>query len=167
MWCRVDLVLTNVSEEHITSIFSVEKSTTEEPAWAQSAATCSRWFLTQGFFYPEDGVDTFLQNVSSHKICMAPHPRRQFFQISFNCEQNQKVAAVRGSVRVDHHRVVSHHYSVDLCQMRLPLDCCYAASTRLSLQYFKFAACIVSEVVISGCPVATRVVHCESYLWKL
>jgi hypothetical protein len=26
---------------------------------AQSAATCSRWFLDRGFFYPEDGGDTF------------------------------------------------------------------------------------------------------------
>jgi hypothetical protein len=29
---------------------------------AQSAATCSRWFLARGFFYPEDGGDTFLRN---------------------------------------------------------------------------------------------------------
>jgi hypothetical protein len=29
------------------------------------------------FFYPEDGSDTFLRNVGSHKICMAPHPRRR------------------------------------------------------------------------------------------
>jgi hypothetical protein len=25
----------------------------------QTAATCSRWFLARGFFYPEDGGDTF------------------------------------------------------------------------------------------------------------
>jgi hypothetical protein len=30
-------------------------------------ATCSRWFLARGFFYPEDGGDTFLRNVCSHK----------------------------------------------------------------------------------------------------
>jgi hypothetical protein len=40
----------------------------------------SRWlqtiqFLVHGFFYPEDGVDTFLRNVGSHKIYTAPHPR--------------------------------------------------------------------------------------------
>jgi hypothetical protein len=35
MWCRVDPVkLTDVSEERIASIFRVEKSTSEEPAWA-------------------------------------------------------------------------------------------------------------------------------------
>jgi hypothetical protein len=28
-------------------------------------------------FYPEDGGDTFLQNVGSHKIYTASHPRRQ------------------------------------------------------------------------------------------
>jgi hypothetical protein len=34
MWRRVDLVLTEVSEERIASIFRVEKSASEEPAWA-------------------------------------------------------------------------------------------------------------------------------------
>jgi hypothetical protein len=34
MWRCVDLVLTDVSEEYIASIFRVEKSATEEPAWA-------------------------------------------------------------------------------------------------------------------------------------
>jgi hypothetical protein len=43
----------------------------------QSVATCSRWFLTPGFFYPEGGGDTFLRNVGSHKIYTAPHPRRR------------------------------------------------------------------------------------------
>jgi hypothetical protein len=38
-------------------------------------ATCSRWFLARGFFYPEDGGDTFLRNVGSHKIYTEPHPR--------------------------------------------------------------------------------------------
>jgi hypothetical protein len=28
--------------------------------WDVAAATCSRWFLACGFFYPEDGVDTFV-----------------------------------------------------------------------------------------------------------
>jgi hypothetical protein len=28
---------------------------------AQSAATCSRWFSDGGFFYPEDGGDTFFE----------------------------------------------------------------------------------------------------------
>jgi hypothetical protein len=34
MWRRVDIVWTDVSEERIASIFRVEKSTSEEPAWA-------------------------------------------------------------------------------------------------------------------------------------
>jgi hypothetical protein len=67
MWRRVDLVQTDVSEEHITSIFRVEKST----------ATCSRWFLARGFLYLEDGGDTFLRNVGSYKIYTTPHPRRR------------------------------------------------------------------------------------------
>jgi hypothetical protein len=31
MWRRVDIVLTDVSEERIASIFRIEKSTSEEP----------------------------------------------------------------------------------------------------------------------------------------
>jgi hypothetical protein len=42
-----------------------------------SAATCSRWFLACGFFYPEDGGITFLRNIGSNKIYMAPHHRRR------------------------------------------------------------------------------------------
>jgi hypothetical protein len=38
------------------------------------SATCSRWFLARRFFYPEDGGNTFLQNVVSHKIYMVQHP---------------------------------------------------------------------------------------------
>jgi hypothetical protein len=44
---------------------------------AQSAATCSRWFLCRSLFYPEDGGDTLLRNVGSHKIYTVPHPRRR------------------------------------------------------------------------------------------
>jgi hypothetical protein len=43
---------------------------------ALCAATCWRWFLARGFFYPEDRGDTFLQNVGSHKIYTAPHTDR-------------------------------------------------------------------------------------------
>jgi hypothetical protein len=50
MWRRVDLMWTDVSEEHV-SIFRVEKSVSEEPAWAKSP----RWFFAHRFFYPEDG----------------------------------------------------------------------------------------------------------------
>jgi hypothetical protein len=39
-----------------------------------AAATCSRWFLAGWVFYPEDGGDTFLPHIGSHKICTAPHP---------------------------------------------------------------------------------------------
>jgi hypothetical protein len=39
MWRRVDLVLTDVSEERITSIFRVENPASEEPAWFPSTIT--------------------------------------------------------------------------------------------------------------------------------
>jgi hypothetical protein len=69
VWRHVDLVWPDVSEELIASFFRVGKNL--------RAAACSRWFLTHGFFYPEDGADTFLRNVKSHKIYTAPHPRRR------------------------------------------------------------------------------------------
>jgi hypothetical protein len=37
MWHRADLVWTDVSEEHIASIFTVYKSASEEPAWASGS----------------------------------------------------------------------------------------------------------------------------------
>jgi hypothetical protein len=67
MWRRVDLVLPNVGR------------------WLQPAATCSRWFFARRFFYSEDGDDTFLRNVGSHKIYTAPHPRRRHFH-GHRCE---------------------------------------------------------------------------------
>jgi hypothetical protein len=39
------------------------------------AATCSRWFLVHGFFYPLNGGDMLLRNVGSHKKYTAPHPK--------------------------------------------------------------------------------------------
>jgi hypothetical protein len=59
------------------AISSSETSVHTRSTRRQSAATCSRWFLASGFFYPEDGGDMFLRNVGSHKICTAPHPRRR------------------------------------------------------------------------------------------
>jgi hypothetical protein len=66
MWCCVDLVCTDVLEELIASIFRVEKSKSEEPASAGGCRLSSSWFLARGFYYPEDGGDKFLQNVSTH-----------------------------------------------------------------------------------------------------
>jgi hypothetical protein len=43
-----------------------------------SADTCSCWFFTRRYFYPEDGGDTLLRNVGSHKIYTAPHPWRRY-----------------------------------------------------------------------------------------
>jgi hypothetical protein len=61
MWRRVDILLTDVSQECIASIFGVEKiherwtSSLQPPAHADSSL--------MDFFYPEDGGDTFLRNV--------------------------------------------------------------------------------------------------------
>jgi hypothetical protein len=43
MWCRVDLLWTDVSEECIISIFRAEKSANEEPAWAGGARIFLPW----------------------------------------------------------------------------------------------------------------------------
>jgi hypothetical protein len=63
--------------EHATEMGSVTMLYTSSYLKFQSVATCSRWFLARGFFYPEDGADMFLRNVSSQKIYTAPHPRRR------------------------------------------------------------------------------------------
>jgi hypothetical protein len=50
-------------------------------------ATCSQWFITRGFFYPEHGGDTFFRNVGSHKIYTAAHPRRRHSsRLKWRCE---------------------------------------------------------------------------------
>jgi hypothetical protein len=81
MWRRVDPVKwTDVLEERIASIFRVENhcARNQREQVAQSAATCSRWFIARRFFYPEDGDDTFLWNLGSfHWIYTTPHPRRR------------------------------------------------------------------------------------------
>jgi hypothetical protein len=64
-------VWTDVSEERIASIFRVE----------QFCSHCSRWFLASGFFYPEDRGDTFLLEVGSHKIYIAPQSQKMTFFI--------------------------------------------------------------------------------------
>jgi hypothetical protein len=75
MWRHVDLVWTYVSEERITFISRVENSASEEPAEQLAAAHAGSSLAD--FFYAEDGGDTFLRNVGSHRIYLAPHPRRR------------------------------------------------------------------------------------------
>jgi hypothetical protein len=72
MWRRVDLVWTTFRR-------NVSPPSSGTGGCRLSAATCSRWFLARGFFYLEDGGDTFLRNVGSHKIYMAPHLRRRHY----------------------------------------------------------------------------------------
>jgi hypothetical protein len=48
MWCRVDLVLTDVSEERIASIFMVEKYASEEPGRAGGYNLQSEVHVWQG-----------------------------------------------------------------------------------------------------------------------
>jgi hypothetical protein len=62
MWHHVDLVLTNVSERHVASIFRVEKSASEEPAWAggcRLSSVCSHrpvHTISTRFHIPKDGI---------------------------------------------------------------------------------------------------------------
>jgi hypothetical protein len=69
---------------------------------AQSAATSSRWFLARGFLYPEDGGGTFLQNVGSHKIYKAPHPRR-WHSSYLLCYNNIKYQYTLFKYTIKHH----------------------------------------------------------------
>jgi hypothetical protein len=76
MWRRVDLVWTDVSEERIASIFRIDNTR----ATNQTESVCSHLLKLvprSRIIYPEDRGDTFLWNVGSHKIYMAPHTRRR------------------------------------------------------------------------------------------
>jgi hypothetical protein len=44
--------------------------------------TCSRWFLARGFFYPEDGGDTFPRNVGSQDLDGAASKKTAFFIVT-------------------------------------------------------------------------------------
>jgi hypothetical protein len=58
MWCRVDIVLTDVSEERIASIFRVEEKRNPKANQREQVLTCSLsdFFI---FFHLENGGDTF------------------------------------------------------------------------------------------------------------
>jgi hypothetical protein len=56
MWRRVDLVWIDVSEERIASIFRVQKSVSEEPAWAVGCSHQSVHTRSTGHHIPEDGI---------------------------------------------------------------------------------------------------------------
>jgi hypothetical protein len=78
------LILREVSNKTIHVKFYVFTAVTIKNAVLWDVAPCKlslqhllSWFLARGFFYPEDGGDTFLRNVGSHKIYMVPHPRRR------------------------------------------------------------------------------------------
>jgi hypothetical protein len=59
MWHRIGLVGADVSEERVSSIFRVEK---------QRAKNSSSLFFVCGFFYPEDGSNTFLTRPTRRHI---------------------------------------------------------------------------------------------------
>jgi hypothetical protein len=70
MWHRVDMVLTDVSEERIASIFRVEGKIIRKSARDASVrdvkGRLSRTLRVRTYnfpFYPKDGGDTFLRNV--------------------------------------------------------------------------------------------------------
>jgi hypothetical protein len=46
-----------------------------------AAATCSHWFLARGFFYPEDGGDTFLRNGFTQDLRCVTSQNTAFFII--------------------------------------------------------------------------------------
>jgi hypothetical protein len=56
MWRHVDLVWTDVSEERIASVFRVEKSASEEPAWAGGCSLQSVHTSSTRRRIPEDDI---------------------------------------------------------------------------------------------------------------
>jgi hypothetical protein len=69
-WRRVGIVRTDVPEERVAIMFSVKRTREEGTA------------LTVGFLYLEDGDDTLLRNVGSHKTYTAHIPEASFFVIT-------------------------------------------------------------------------------------
>jgi hypothetical protein len=77
---RIDLVQTDVSEECIAS------------------ATCSRWFLARGFFYPEDGGDVPPKRRFTQDVHGDTSQKTAFFIVivvkTSNLTQNKKCSAI-------------------------------------------------------------------------
>jgi hypothetical protein len=68
MWCRVDLVLTDVLEERIASISGYKKSTTEEPAWAGG---CRHTYSNGEWKFSNYEISCYNNNgLPSVKICI-------------------------------------------------------------------------------------------------
>jgi hypothetical protein len=78
MWRRVDILLTDVSEEGIASIFGEEKSTSEEPAWAGDCRLPVRYVppkrrFTQDLHGPTSQNTAFFRNISSSYLKLEPN----------------------------------------------------------------------------------------------
>jgi hypothetical protein len=80
MWHRVDLMWTDVSEEHIASILRVEKSASEEPAWAGGCILSQRRYVplrTRSTLrhIPEDNIlhSHLHENLKSYRITAYLH----------------------------------------------------------------------------------------------
>jgi hypothetical protein len=92
------------------------------------AADCSHWLLARGFFYPEDGGDTFLQNIGSHKIYNGPHSRRRhssMFRLHKTTEEYMKQVCMLildnrkvTSSKVVSQSQISHGYAPEIVHHR-------------------------------------------------
>jgi hypothetical protein len=67
MWCRVGLVVTDVSRKPTACIISVESLSELETA----LAVPSNWSKLADSFHPDDGDETFFRNVRSYKSITA------------------------------------------------------------------------------------------------
>jgi hypothetical protein len=68
MWCCVDLVWADISEESIASILRVEKSASEEPAWAGG---CRLHLLADFYTLKMEAIGS--SETSSHTRSTQPH----------------------------------------------------------------------------------------------
>jgi hypothetical protein len=66
MWRRVDLLWTDVSEERIASIFSVEKFGSDEPEWADNRTYMVYVSQIVRYALKTFRHDTHLQSVLKH-----------------------------------------------------------------------------------------------------
>jgi hypothetical protein len=172
MWRRVDLMWTDVSEEHIAPIFRVEKSASVEPAWAGG---CS---------------DTFFRNVGSHMIYTAQHPRRQhssealhvapsvdaswqlYWQLQLDCRQLLLSLSMLQSINIEKTAFCPFTvfmYSAWLSHQRLFQCRTWAQITRFSRSPINFNICKGWPLTYSfsypyRCPIFSNVTCSSSHL---
>jgi hypothetical protein len=112
------------------------------------------WFFARGFFCPEDGGDTFLRNVGSHKIYTAPHPRRRHCSKQMSSEVHSIERNLHGPAAARCAPSFIHRYVI-----------CPRVRPWLSSQQARFHSYQLSALLFSLSPLFCTH-HCSWTCWK-